>query len=657
MRTTGAGIDLGLEPPLDRSGGEARGDRRALSIRWLTATVLTGLFGAGLIGSAIIVSLDSELYFAERGQLAVGSTGRPVSPDRSPRRGDRLFVATDIVSAKQAFRTPTTIRIGDREIVKTKPFVRVATNLALSTMGFAEDVPAFNPMKLYAAGGDTGERAPELEANEGDAEVSVQRKPLAGYSGAPDSGAALGLDMVLAQVIEERKAALAAGQRPLGIPSQMMLMRALTTPKLQDETPASQPGISFSTMQVTFVPENVTTREKSPPTEKQQVASGPDEKLATIRRGETIEQVLRTNGATAPEARSALVALGSKLKDTPPREGQRLKLLFGPAPERKQNPLLRVMLYDGETVLAIAAVNDRNEFVPVAVPQQETVAKASDEDEGEEDEDEGSGLRLYQSLYETAFKHDIPKSIVDQIVKVAFYDFDLQRRVSGGDSIEIFYGEDDEGDGRPELLYASLSVSGTVRRYYRFAPSEDGVIDFFDEGGKSNRKFLIRKPIAEGQLRSTFGMRYHPILRYSRMHTGIDWANRIGTPIIAAGDGRVRSAGWDSGYGRRVEIEHAYNFVTTYNHMSAFAKGIREGVRVRQGQVIGYLGNSGLSTGPHLHYEVMINENFVDPLAVKVPRNRDLDERQVAAFKREKDRIDELIRKAPTATRIAERAR
>jgi murein DD-endopeptidase MepM/ murein hydrolase activator NlpD len=366
--------------------------------------------------------------------------------------------------------------------------------------------------------------------------------------------------------------------------------------------------------------------------------------------------VLRANGASQAEARSAVVALGTKLRDTPPREGQRLKLLFGQSVDpRRANPLLRAMLYDGETIIAIAAVNDRSDFVSVAPPQQET-AKVADEEE-EDEEDRGTGLRLYQSLYETGFKHDIPRVVIDQIVKVAFYDFDLQRRVSGGDSFEVFYGEDEENDGRPEVLYASISVSGALRRYYRFAPSDDGVIDFFDESGKSNRKFLVRKPIADGQLRSTFGMRYHPILRYSRMHTGIDWSNRIGTPIIAAGDGRVRSAEWDSGYGRRVEIEHAYNFVTTYSHLSAFGRGIREGVRVRQGQVIGYLGNSGLSTGPHLHYEVMINENFVDPLAVKVPRNRDLDERQVLAFRREKDRIDELIRKAPTATRLAERGR
>jgi len=649
----GVFVDLGHEPPLSRSGEEVTGERRNLSLRWLTATVLTGLFGAGLIGSAIVVSLDNEFNFAERGQFAQSSAQRASSPDRSPRRGDRLFVATDIVSAKQSFRTPTTIRIGDREVIKVKPFVRVATNLALSTLGFADEVPPFNPMKLYAAGGDTGERALEIEANEGDAEVSVQRRPLVGYAGAPDSGAVLDDDLVFAQVMEERRAALAAGQRGLAIPSQMMLMRALSTPRLQGEEPA-QPDLGFSNMQVTFVPENVTKREKTPAPEQREGAQGPDEKLATIKRGETIEQVLRTNGANPAEAKSALLALGTKLRDTPPREGQRLKLLFGPASDgRRASPLLRAMLYDGETVLAIAAVNDRNEFVPVAPPQQETAARSTDEEEEDEEDGRGTGLRLYDSLYETGFKHDIPRVVIDQIVKVAFYDFDLQRRVSGGDSFEVFYGEDEENENRPEVLYASISVSGTLRRYYRFAPAEDGVIDFFDETGKSNRKFLVRKPISDGQLRSTFGMRYHPILRYSRMHTGIDWANRIGTPIIAAGDGRVRSAEWDSGYGRRIEIEHAYNFVTTYSHMSAFAKGIREGVRVRQGQVIGYLGNSGLSTGPHLHYEVMINENFVDPLAVKVPRNRDLDERQLASFRREKDRIDELIGKAPTATRLA----
>ncbi|WP_293868148.1 M23 family metallopeptidase [uncultured Alsobacter sp.] len=650
-----ATVDLGLDPPLARDGDAGSHDRRTVSMRWLSGTVLTGLFGIGLVGAAIYVSMDGQLTFAERGEWASAQAGRQAASDKSSKRGDRLFIATDIVSAKQSFRTPTTIRVGDREVIKVKPFVRVATNLALGTLGFADDVPPFNPMKLYASGGDSGERVqeqPEIAA-EGDAEVSVQKRPLLNYSGAPDSGAMLTVEQVEAQVAEERKASLAAGQRALAIPSQLMLTRALNAPRVQPDARPDALGISFSTMQVTIVPENVTTREKSPPVEKKTQATGPDERMVTIKRGETVEQILRANGASPAEAKSALAAMVTRMKDTPPREGQRIKLLFGPSVDgRRPSQLLRVMLLDAEAVLAIAAVNDKDDFVALQPPQQETPV-ASNEEDDEEEPDTGSGLRLYDSLYETGFKHDIPRNIIDQIVKVAFYDFDLQRRVSGGDSIELFYAEDDENDNRADVLYASLSVGGTLRRYYRFAPSDDGIVDFFDETGKSNRKFLIRKPIAEGQLRSTFGMRYHPILRYSRMHTGVDWANRIGTPIVAAGDGKVRSAGWDSGYGRRVEIEHAYNFVTAYSHMSAFAKGIKDGVRVRQGQVIGYLGNSGLATGPHLHYEVLINDNFVDPLAVKVPRSRDLDDRQLVAFKREKERIDDIMSKAPSATRVA----
>ena len=641
-------VDLGLEAPLYRDGEQTRHDRRSISMRWLAGTVLTGLFGATLIGSAIWVSLDGEVTFAKRAELSQTPAGRSAAgSDRSPRRGDRLFVATEIVSAKQSFRTPTTIRVGDREVIKVKPFVRVATNLALGSLGFTDEIPPFNPVSLHAAGGDTGERAPEAEATEGDAAVSFQRRPLAGYGAAPDSGVALTQDQVEAQVAEQSRSL--AARQPLPLP-QSMLGTAFAV-RAQPEAVPQAPGIAFSTMQVTFVPENVTTRPKTPaPPKEATKRAGPDERLVTVKRNETLEQVLRVNGAQPSEVRSVLAALAARLRDNPVREGSRLKLLFGPGGEaRPGDQLLRVMTLDGDTVTAIAAVNDRSEFVAVAPPQTETAAE-----EDEEAEEPAGGIRLYDSLYETALKQEVPKSVIDQLVRIYFYDFDLQRRTSGGDNFEVFYAEDEDG-GPPEVLYAALSVSGQTKRYFRFQLGDENVVDFFDESGKSNRKFLVRKPIAEGQLRSTFGLRYHPILRYSRMHTGIDWANRIGTPIVAAGDGRIRSAGWDSGYGRRVEIEHQYNFVTTYSHMSGFARGIRDGVRVRQGQVIGYLGNSGLSTGPHLHYEVMINENFVDPLGIKLPRNRELDAAQLASFQRSRDRIQDLISKAPTTTKLAER--
>lgn len=646
--------DLGLEPPLSRDEDRGPVDRRALSLRWLAGTVLTGLFGAGLIGSAIWIALDGELTFAERAELAVTPASKNATAERSPRRGDRLFTQTDIVSAKQAFRTPTTIRVGDREVIKNKPFVRVATNLALGSLGYSDDVPPFNPMKLYAGGTDiAADTSPQIEPTD-DAEVSVQKKPLLNYPGELDP-TTLAAEQVLAQVQEERRNAAAgvAARLPLG--SQMMLTRALTVPRALPDAVAGEAagGIAFSTMQVTFVPENVTTRTKTPAPDKPAEAQS-EEKIVIMKRGETLESALRAAGVPAVDAHGVQAALAARLRDAPVREGTRLKLLSAKT-QKNTWQLLRVTVYDNEIVAHIAAINDRNDFVSVAPPQTASPANANEEED--EEEDSGTGIRLYDSLYETGFKHDIPRSVIDQVVKICFYDVDLQRRVAGGDSFEVFYAEDEDNENRPELLMVSLSVSGMTKSYYRFQTNAEGVVDYFDGDGRSNRKFLIRKPIAEGMLRSTFGMRYHPILRYSRMHTGIDWANRVGTPIIAAGDGRVRAAGWESGYGRRVEVEHSYAFVTTYNHLSAFARGIREGVRVRQGQVIGYLGSSGLSTGPHLHYEVLINENFVDPLSVKVPRNRELDANQLAAFRRERDRIDDLIRKAPTATKVAERAR
>ena len=194
-----------------------------------------------------------------------------------------------------------------------------------------------------------------------------------------------------------------------------------------------------------------------------------------------------------------------------------------------------------------------------------------------------------------------------------------------------------------------------MRRVFRFQAPDDGTVDYFDEAGRSLKKFLIRKPIADGQLRSGFGYRRHPILGYSKMHTGVDWSNRIGTPIMAAGNGTVIKAEWDSGYGRRVEVQHANGYVTAYSHQSAFARGIAPGARVRQGQLIGYVGSTGLSTGPHLHYEVIVNGHFVDPMKIRVPRGRELEGRMLADFKRQREQVETLLQRAGGQNRFAQR--
>ena len=314
--------------------------------------------------------------------------------------------------------------------------------------------------------------------------------------------------------------------------------------------------------------------------------------------------------------------------------------------------LARLSVYSGENLEAAVAVNDRGGYVRVTPPRHS--AKRASRDEPD-DIDDRHAMRLYDSFYETALKQEIPRPIVDELVRIFANDVDFQRGVAAGDSFEVLFDESEEGEAHNQLLYAAITARNETYRYYRFQTPDDGLIDYYDQEGRSTRKFLVRMPIVGGRFTSGFGMRFHPILGYSRPHMGVDWAAPIGTPVFAAGNGTIISAGWDSGYGRRIEVEHANGYITTYNHLSGFARGAKIGTHVKQGQVIGYLGQTGLATGPHLHYEIVVNGHFVDPMRVKLARTREFDGRMLANFKRERERIDAVVQKAPNAPMVAAR--
>jgi murein DD-endopeptidase MepM/ murein hydrolase activator NlpD len=157
----------------------------------------------------------------------------------------------------------------------------------------------------------------------------------------------------------------------------------------------------------------------------------------------------------------------------------------------------------------------------------------------------------------------------------------------------------------------------------------------------------VRKPVAEAIMRDGFGIRRHPILGYTKMHTGVDWSAPTGTPIYAAGNGTIEKEGWESGYGKFILIRHANGYETAYGHMTAYARGIEEGKRVRQGQVIGFVGSTGLSTGSHVHFEIRINGRFVDPMRIKLPRGRELQGPILAGFEKERERLDVLMTRKP----------
>jgi len=236
------------------------------------------------------------------------------------------------------------------------------------------------------------------------------------------------------------------------------------------------------------------------------------------------------------------------------------------------------------------------------------------------------------------------------MVKIYSYDVDFQRKVQPGDSFDVFYAGEDEGatvTEKTEVQFASLTVGGETKRYYRFQTPDDAVVDYYDESGKSAKKFLVRKPVLAGIMRSGFGLRRHPILGYTKMHTGVDWAAPGGTPIYASGNGTVEKVGWESGYGKYVRVRHTNGYETAYGHMTAYARGIDEGTRVRQGQVIGFVGSTGLSTGSHLHYEILVNGRFVDPMRIKLPRGRVLEGPMLAGFEKERERLDGIMARKP----------
>jgi murein DD-endopeptidase MepM/ murein hydrolase activator NlpD len=402
------------------------------------------------------------------------------------------------------------------------------------------------------------------------------------------------------------------------------------------------PSALFSSIEVKMVPENVTNAPRN-----RTAAQSSAERLVQVHHGETIEDILRANGASKDAVAAIVAAFGPKKGDQPVAEGQKITFEFDePAAPGQPAPIGRISVYSDEQLKETVAINDAGAYVPVTMPAPLPAKRKTTSN----DDPDSGGMSLYQSFFETALKQGIPRPIIDEMVKAFANDVDFQRATAAGDSVDAFYSEPDDIDAHPELLYATVTAREQVFKYYRFETPDDGLVDYYDENGRSVRKFLIRKPISAGELRSGFGMRFHPILHYARMHTGVDWSNAIGTPILAAGNGAIIKAEYTSGYGNHVEIQHSNGYVTTYSHMSGFARGIAPGVRVTQGQVIGYLGQTGLATGPHLHYEVIVNGRFVDPMAIKLARTREFDGKMLGAFKHERERIDGLLAQAPNAT-------
>ena len=250
---------------------------------------------------------------------------------------------------------------------------------------------------------------------------------------------------------------------------------------------------------------------------------------------------------------------------------------------------------------------------------------------------------IVTSLYGAAEEAGVPLAVLADLIRAYSFDVDFQREIRTGDAFEVLYEvfRDENGNvvryGAP--LFAELNVSGVTLPIYRYTP-DSGFTDYFNDKGESVRKALLRTPVDGAKITSGFGMRDHPLLGYSRMHKGVDFGAPTGTPILAAGDGTIEFIGNNSGYDKYIRIRHNSTYKTAYAHMSRFASDLAVGSRVRQGQVIGYVGSTGQSTGPHLHYEVLVNNEQINPLDIKLPSGEVLAGAELDRFYRERDAMD-----------------
>jgi murein DD-endopeptidase MepM/ murein hydrolase activator NlpD len=362
----------------------------------------------------------------------------------------------------------------------------------------------------------------------------------------------------------------------------------------------------------------------------------PERVPVELQAGETLEGAVVRAGVAPDEARAAVQTLAEAMDTVHLKAGMAFDAAVArPRGQRGPARLIGLSLRTGP---ASAITLSRTFDGALRLRQmQETVR----------DETTVAVGQVTGSVYDSAARLGATPAITAQVVKLFAHKLDFQRDIQPGDDFKLVFDRKVTESGRTievgDLAYAELHGV----RFYRFERA-DGQVDYFDEAGKNIRGFLLRTPVDGARITSTFGMRRHPVLGYTRAHQGVDFGAGTGTPILAAGDGVVLEARRWGGYGNWLRIRHTGGWDTGYGHISRYAPGVRPGMRVRQGQLVAYVGASGLATGPHLHYEVWLNGARVNPIGAKVPQGTILAGGELAAFRNQKARIDGLLQAQET---------
>jgi murein DD-endopeptidase MepM/ murein hydrolase activator NlpD len=418
---------------------------------------------------------------------------------------------------------------------------------------------------------------------------------------------------------------------------------------------------------------------------------GVENRTITLDAGDTLAGMLEDVGISAQDANAVVTAMGKNFDPRALRAGQSFDLTYsvatidatGKAPKADLPRTTTVMVNHRPVVVPVDAGEDDDSgateensqsisrllslhFSP-SIEQEITVTRTT---EGGYTADmvkkelqvhrHRAGGTIDSSLYLAAMQAGIPADVVVDMIHMFSYKVDFQRDLHPGDRFEVYYDYYYTPDGQPAkygaISYAMMTLGGRQIPMYRFQADPNEPAEYFDQKGESAKGLLMKTPVDGARISSGFGSRFHPILGYTRMHKGVDFAVPTGTPVMAAGGGTIQFMGRANGYGNFVKINHGNGYSTDYGHLSRFAPGMRQGARVRQGQVFAYSGMSGMATGPHLHYEILVNNVQVNPLTVKMAQGRMLLGKLLRLFQDKRLEIDSMVANTSLEAKVADNA-
>lgn len=589
---------------------------RELSMAWLAGTVMTGITSVLLMGAALYVAFDGRESFSTASQALLLPRSAALGPPATSGKGDRMRAIAATRSEFEVVEASIRTVEDGRTMLRSQAFARLDATLATGETALAADIPAFDPSALATSSdGEPASAATEIYTASIEGEVAMSLAALP--------------QLVPAGAITDRQAA-------------DFVKASLQDAFFEDssERPNTTAAAPASLQSATLgIAENVTVMSK---TRLAEAGGGRSERIVTARQATPLKALLLKNGFTEQSYEMVAATLRNLLPSLELPEGAKLRILMGPS-RTSATPVpyrLSIYVHDPQTReirhAATAAMTDRGSYVIGSAPSMIALPE-----EDVEAVDVAALPSLYRSIWETARKHDLADTTTAQLVAMFAYELDLTQRVQPGDTLQLLATRPETG--KPELVYAALTTGGTTRELFRFR-TPDGVVDYYSPDGETGKRFLTRRPLqGGGRLASRYGYRIHPIFKTRRLHTGVDLASALDTPVYAGGDGVVRLAQWVSGFGRYVELDHVNGYQTAYAHMNRIADGMKPGVRVKQGQLVGYVGSTGNSTGNHLHYEIRVNGRTVDPLSVKLPRDKELPAQSTDALRDTVQQVRQLM--------------